>query len=221
MPVKIDPLVLRVEALLFASGKPLTVAEIGSALGIEDYRPVQAAVRQLSETYDGRQTALEVRRVGDAYALKLREEFVATAQPMTPLEIPERTLRTLTLIAYHQPVRQSVVARMVGDSAYEEVQRLRELGFINASPRGATLELRTTRQFSEYFGMASTRPEDIRRVLEQKLGVLPTAPMGASGIGMPALPEEETPPEPTAEALATIPPAVGSNRPAGPQNAPQ
>lgn len=221
MPSKIDDLVLRVEALLFASGKPLTVAEIGSALGVEDYHPVQAAVRQLADTYDGRQTALEVRRVGDGYALKLREAFVETAQPITPLEIPPHTLRTLTLIAYHQPVRQSVVARMVGDSAYEEVQRLRELGFVNASPKGATLELRTTRQFSDYFGMASSRPEDIRRVLEQKLGVLPTAPMGASGIGMPALPGEESPPAPSAEELAIIPSAaVGPTRPSV-QNAPQ
>ena len=220
MPTKIDSLVLRVEALLFASGKPLTVAEIGSALGVEDYRPVQAAVRQLSETYDGRQTSLEVRRVGDGYALKLRDEFVETAEPITPLEIPARTLRTLTLIAYHQPVRQSVVARMVGDSAYEEVQRLRDLGFVNASPKGATLELRTTRQFSEYFGMASSRPEDIRRVLEQKLGVLPTAPIGAAGIGMPALPDEEAPPEPSPEDLATIPVSVGPNRRLD-QNAPQ
>jgi|SRR5271157_180830 len=189
MPSKLDDLVFQVEAVLFASGKPLAVKEIADALGLEDYRPVQRAVRTLEQTYGNRQSALEVRRVGDRYALQLQEKYVPTVHSVTPVEMTPRTLRALTLIAYHQPILQSNLVRMIGDVAYEEVQRLRGIGLIHTEPKGSTLELTTTRRFAEYFGIASTRPEEIRRFLEQKLGVAPTMPP-PEGPG----PEEGVPP---------------------------
>lgn len=175
MPSKLDDLVFQVEAVLFASGKPLAVKEIAGALGLDDYRPVQRAVRTLEQTYGNRQSALEVRRVGDRYALQLREKYVTTVHSVTPVEMAPRTLRALTLIAYHQPILQSHIVRMIGDVAYEEVQHLRGIGLVHTEPKGSTLELTTTRRFAEYFGIASTRPEEIRRFLEQKLGVTPSA----------------------------------------------
>jgi segregation and condensation protein B len=176
MPSKLDDLVFQVEAVLFASGKPLSVTELTEALGLDDHRPVQRAVRTLEQTYGNRQSALEVRRVGDRYALQLQEKYVGTVHSVTPVEMAPRTLRALTLIAYHQPILQSHIVRMIGDVAYEEVQRLRGIGLVHTEPKGSTLELTTTRRFAEYFGIASTRPEEIRRFHEQKLGVAPSAP---------------------------------------------
>jgi segregation and condensation protein B len=194
MPSKLDDLVFQVEAVLFASGKPLAVKEIADALGLDDYRPVQRAVRTLEQTYGNRQSALEVRRVGDRYALQLQEKYVPTVHAVTPVEMTPRTLRALTLIAYHQPILQSNLVRMIGDVAYEEVQRLRGIGLIHTDPKGSTLELTTTRRFAEYFGIASTRPEEIRRFLEQKLGVAPAVPAPTS----PSPEEVATTPIPTA-----------------------
>ena len=180
MPAKVDDLVLRLEAILFAAGKPLSVKELTSAAEAPDFRPVQRALRKLARAYEARQTALEVRKVGDRYALQLRETFVPAAHSVAPVEMAPRTLKALTLIAYHQPILQSTLARMIGEAAYEEVARLRGLGLIHAEPKGSTLELRTTRTFAEYFGLSSTRPEEIRGFLEKKLGVSPQAPPGAS-----------------------------------------
>ncbi|HZY70579.1 MAG TPA: SMC-Scp complex subunit ScpB [Thermoplasmata archaeon] len=174
MPSKVDELVLQVEALLFASGRPLSVRELADALHLADHRPVQSALRHLATTYEGRQTALEVRHVGDKYALQVREGFVPVARAVTPIDMAPRTLKALTLIAYHQPMLQSVLARMLGDIAYDEVGRLRSLGLVRAEPHGATLELTTTRLFAEQFGIPTTDPEEIRKFLEQKLGVSPT-----------------------------------------------
>jgi segregation and condensation protein B len=190
MPSKLDDLVFQVEAVLFASGKPLAVKEIADALALDDYRPVQRAVRTLEQTYGNRQSALEVRRVGDRYALQLQEKYVPTVHAVTPVEMSPRTLRALTLVAYHQPILQSHLVRMIGDVAYEEVQRLRGIGLVHTEPKGSTLELTTTRRFAEYFGIASTRPEEIRRFLEQKLGVspssVPAAPAPPDGAPGPA-----------------------------------
>ncbi|HZY93105.1 MAG TPA: SMC-Scp complex subunit ScpB [Thermoplasmata archaeon] len=180
MPSKVDDLVLRVEAILFAAGKPLSVRELTDAAEAPDHRPVQHALRTLQRTYASRATALEVRRVGDRYALQLQENFVPAAHSVSPVEMAPRTLKALTLIAYHQPVLQSTLTRMIGEAAYEEVGRLRGLGLIHAEPKGATLELKTTRSFAEYFGIESTRPEEIRQFLEKKLGVTPAPPPGAA-----------------------------------------
>jgi len=206
MPSKLDDLVFQVEAVLFASGKPLAVKEIADALGLDDYRPVQRAVRTLEQTYENRQSALEVRRVGDRYALQLQEKYVPTVHSVTPVEMTSRTLRALTLVAYHQPILQSHLVRMIGDVAYEEVQHLRGIGLVHTEPKGSTLELTTTRRFAEYFGIASTKPEEIQRFLEQKLGVTPSTanPTASPDSGevppsAPAAPEgpaEPTPADP-------------------------
>ena len=171
LPAKTDALELRVEAVLFAAGRPLSVKELTEALGVDDFRRVQTALRKLIRTFDARQTSLEVRHVGDRYALQLRPEFVPSARSVTPVEMAPRTLKALTLIAYHQPILQSLLAKMLGEAAYEEVERLRGLGLIRAEPKGSTLELWTTKAFAEYFGIASTKPEEIRAFLETKLGV--------------------------------------------------
>jgi segregation and condensation protein B len=210
MPSRVDDLVLRVEAVLFASGKPLSVRELTDVLGTSDHRPVQAAVKRLAKTYTARQTALEVQRVGDRYALQLRAEFLPSAHSVTPVDLPPRTLRTLTLIAYHQPMLQSLLARMMGEVAYEEVGKLRGVGLIHAEPKGATLLLRTTKLFAEYFGIAATRPEEIRRFLEEKLGVDPaTLPAVVAPSEPSALAAEGTEPshEPTG-GIAVVSPAV-------------
>ncbi len=198
MPGRIDDLVFQIEAVLFASGKPLSVRELTSALGRDDYRPVQRAVRVLEQTYAHRQSALEVRRVGDRYALQLNEKYVPAVQSVTPVEMAPRTLRALTLIAYHQPILQSHLVRMIGDVAYEEVQHLRGIGLVHTETKASTLELTTTRRFAEYFGIASSRPEEIRRFLEQKLGVAPTAPA-------PAIPADLSEPVPASGAPEPAP----------------
>jgi len=198
MPSKLDDLVFEVEAVLFAAGKPLSTRELASALGMDDPRPVQHALRNLEETYRHRQSALEVRRVGDRYALQLQERFVPVVHAVTPVEMAPRTLRALTLIAYHQPVLQSVLVRMIGEVAYEEVQHLRGLGLVRTEPKGSTLELSTTRRFAEYFGIPSGRPQEIRRILEQKLGI-PSVPPPTETIVDPSVAGAE----PAAEAEGT------------------
>jgi segregation and condensation protein B len=173
VPARTDPLELKIEAILFAGGAPLSVKELTEKAGETDFRTVQRALRHLVRTYASRQTSLEIRRVGDRYALQVREEFLPSVHSVQPIEIPPRTLKSLTLIAYHQPMLQSVLVKMVGEYAYQEVAELQSFGLIRAEPKGSTLELTTTARFAEYFGIGSSRPEQIREFLAKKLGLPP------------------------------------------------
>lgn len=207
MPSKLDDLVFEVEAVLFAAGKPLSAKELADALEQADPRAVQRAVRTLEDTYRNRQSSLEVRKVGDRYALQLQERYVPIVHAVTPVEMAPRTVKALTLVAYHQPMLQSVLVRMIGDGAYGEVQHLRGLGLVHTEPKGATLELTTTRRFAEYFGIASSRPEEIRRFLEQKLGVPPPAAAPELPPNAPPEAPEVSESEAPAEAAPATPPA--------------
>jgi segregation and condensation protein B len=208
---KNDELVYQIEAVLFAAGKPLSAREIAAALGADDAHPVQRAVRSLEESYGDKPSALEVRRVGDRYALQLKERYVPTVHSVTPMEMAPRTLKALTLIAYHQPILQSMLVRMLGDVTYEEVAHLRGLGLVKTEPKGSTLELSTTKRFAEYFGIPSGRTEEIRRLLEQKLGVPPSS--GTPVAPAPSSPSPQAPPAPS-EASDPVPPEAARTAPA-------
>jgi segregation and condensation protein B len=182
-PAEVSPeerLLLQVEALLFAAGKPVTVHELVERLGLRDHRPVQKAIQRLSHNYGSRRTALELRRAGEGYSLQVRSEYLPVAHQVAPTEIPLRTLRVLALIAYHQPIRQSLLVKMIGDQAYEEVQALRGTDFIRASPRGGTLLLTTTPRFAEHFGLETTEKGKIKELLERRLGIAPVETLPAT-----------------------------------------
>ncbi|MBQ7405078.1 MAG: SMC-Scp complex subunit ScpB, partial [Candidatus Methanomethylophilaceae archaeon] len=77
-------------------------------------------------------------------------------------------MRTLSTIAYNQPVLQSELFKTRGPRTYDDVHKLIELGFVSGRKVGQTLELTTTKRFSEYFGIGSTRKADIRAWIESQ-----------------------------------------------------
>jgi segregation and condensation protein B len=198
-PRGVDPeLSLRVEALLFGAGKPLDTHELVARLGGDvDHVLVRRALKKLMRAYGSRQTSLEVRRAGDAWALQVRETYLPVAHRVTPTDIPAHTLRVLALIAFHQPIRQSLLARMVGEAAYSEVKVLRDLEFIHAAPKASTLELTTSTRFAQYFGLESTDKDRIRETLAKKLGIDPRSlgppppPEDGAGSSEPAPPPDD------------------------------
>ena len=201
VPATENDLLLKIEALLFAAGKPLTVHELAGSLGTPDWNAVQHLLKKLQHNYGSRQTALEIRRAGDGWAIQLKKDLTPVAHKVAAAEIPRRTLKTLALIAYHKPIRQSRLARMIGDYVYEDIPRLRELGFIRAAERANTLELTTTSKFAEYFGFETADKAKLKVLMEQGLGIeRPAAPADAA----PAE-EGEPPADPPAESQAAEP----------------
>ncbi|HEC80966.1 MAG TPA: hypothetical protein ENI42_00870 [Thermoplasmatales archaeon] len=60
---------------------------------------------------------------------------------------------------------------MIGPKVYDHVDILVEKKLVNAKPQGSTEVLTTSRLFPEYFGIDSTKPEEIREFLARKTGV--------------------------------------------------
>ncbi len=184
-----------VEAALFSAGKPLAAEEIAQTTGLPA-EVVTSALSALSKGYEERESSIEVLRIGEKWTMQIRAAYGERAHDFIPPELPKDLLKTSALIAYHQPVKQSDLVRMVGSKAYEHVKALTDHGLITTRPVGQTLELRTSASFPEFFGLPANDREEMRRLLATRTGA-PAQPMPGTGQttppGPPAKPEAESP----------------------------
>ena len=157
-----------VEAVLFASSKPLRMAEIEAASQLSD-DVIRRALAKLKKEYDGRGSAIEVVKIGIRYSMQLRKDLVGYGMPFAEVEVPKEVLKTAAYVAYNQPIKQSELAESLGSEVYEHVRILRSSGLISAKKQGQTLLLSTGKRFPEYFGIPSSKKEDIRRWMESQV----------------------------------------------------
>ncbi|MDD1773224.1 MAG: SMC-Scp complex subunit ScpB [Methanomassiliicoccales archaeon] len=156
-----------VESVLFSS-KPLKISEMASTAKLSESE-IRSAVKRLAKEYRDRGSAIEIVKIGPKYSMQLRKEFTECARPFTEKEVPDEVLKTAAMIAYHQPVLQSLLAKALGSEVYKDVGTLRSMGLVKAKKRGQTLQLTTTQRFAEYFGIEGSTREDIKRWMESQL----------------------------------------------------
>ncbi|RLF49937.1 MAG: SMC-Scp complex subunit ScpB [Thermoplasmata archaeon] len=155
-----------VEAVLFTAAKPMSVAEIAEVTGIDE-KVVRKAIKALIEEYNGRESAIEIARVGRKYVMQVRKEYASVVATLAPIRIPRHLIKTLALIAYYQPITQSTIRDMIGPKVYSHVQHLVELGLVKCRKRGKTYVLTTTKKFTEYFDIDAKSREELRKKIEE------------------------------------------------------
>ena len=155
-----------IEAALYVAGRPLDLKTLGSILRTRSKRRVQNLGRALIKKYENRDTALEVLELEDQrFVLQLKGEYSPRVRrlAMKPL-VSLGPLKTLSYIAYRQPVPQAQVIDMRGHHAYTHLQQLEEQGLIHRERAGRTRVIRTTEFFADYFGLS----HDLR-IMKQQL----------------------------------------------------
>ena len=164
-----DP-VLVVEAALFSAGKSLAVEEIAENTGL-DRRKVPGYLKELQQRYAAAATAIEVGRAGDKWSMQVRTQYAEKTTKLAPMEIPLKLLKTLALVAYHQPVLQSGLKDMIGDKVYEHIGLLVELGLVKKRVHERSFLVVTSERFPEYFGIPASDREGIKHYLAEKVGL--------------------------------------------------
>jgi segregation and condensation protein B len=130
-------------------------------------RQIAPAVAALAQEYEP--SAIEIVDMGGTYVMQLKNTYADRVKRFAPMELSESVLRTLAIIAYHQPVLQSALKQMVGSSVYDHVRELREKGFIKAKKEGRTKNITVTPYFYDYFGFGKKDREKIKEVLYEKI----------------------------------------------------
>ena len=167
-----------VEAMLFASDKPLSTAELASRMPLGCDAAV--AVRRLEEMYAGRGVALA--RVAGKWAFRTAPDLahLLTGEAVEERKLSRAAVETLAIVAYHQPVTRAEIEeiRQVGVSK-GTVDLLMELEWIKLGRRrqtpGRPVTFVTTERFLQHFGLESLK--DLPRLEElRQSGLLDSTP---------------------------------------------
>jgi segregation and condensation protein B len=159
-PIHAKNKVAMIEAALYVAGKPLDLKTLAAVVGIRSEDKARELARSLKAKYGSDGGCLEVLELSDGrFVMQLRPQFVqdvkrlATRQLLTP-----GPMKTLSFIAYRQPVTQSYLAKVRGNLAYSHVKQLREVGLVAEERLGRTKMLRTTENFADYFNLSHETP---------------------------------------------------------------
>ncbi len=145
-----------VEAALYVAGRPLDINELCSVLNTRSKNKTRKLVKTLMQEYTRRSTALEILELKDErYVLQLKSDLTPYVRKLVnrPL-LSTGPLKTLSYIAYRQPVPQKRVIDVRGNHAYGHVKLLKEMGLIVGERSGRSTLLRTTEYFADYFALS-------------------------------------------------------------------
>jgi len=156
-----------VEAALYSASENLKISDIAERTGLP-VEEVRTAVMDLRREYEERDSAIQIAKIGTEYRMMLRPEYSEVTGSFAKAELSGGALRTLTTIAYYQPVLQSELLKLRGPRVYEDVHTLVDMDFVAKKRAGNTWELTTTKKFAEYFGIGSTKIKDIQAWIKNK-----------------------------------------------------
>ncbi|MGF3523017.1 MAG: SMC-Scp complex subunit ScpB, partial [Candidatus Bathyarchaeia archaeon] len=132
------------EAALYVAGRPLNLNEICSVLNTRSKKRAQQYVQMLIQEYSSRRTPLEILALKDErYVMQLKSEFTPLVKKLVnrPL-LSSGPLRTLSYIAYRQPLSQKRVIEVRGQHAYGHIKLLKEMGLIATERNGRGIVLK-------------------------------------------------------------------------------
>jgi len=159
------------EAALYVAGRPLDINELCSVLKTRSKNKARKLARMLIKEYADRSTALEILELKDERCvLQLKAEFTPYVKKLVtrPL-LSTGPLKTLSYIAYRQPISQKRVVEVRGHHVYGHIKTLKEMDLIAAERRGRSTILRTTEYFADYFGLSHDVPtmkKELKHVFE-------------------------------------------------------
>ncbi|MDB5199078.1 MAG: scpB [Chitinophagaceae bacterium] len=179
--MELSQIIPHIEALIFASDKPLSTLElvdlINNALGfIEDKATldqVESSIEAIREKYDSEFYAFEMKESGGGWQFLTKKEYHKTIAQLNAdkylKKLSTASLETLSIIAYKQPITKSEIENIRGVNCDYAVQKLLEKELViiagrNEDAVGKPLIYTTSKSFMDYFGINS--PEDLPKIKE-------------------------------------------------------
>ncbi len=165
-----DEATARIESALYSAGRPLRVDELIRASGTESRTKTLDLINGIMKKTKSAFKALEVVILPDgSYVFQLKPEYSATVKKYAAKPIlPNATLKTLSYIAYMQPISSKHLVETRGSGVYAHLKELRQLDFITHQNVGRLKIYSTTDKFQKYFGIQGD-VEDLKQRLFSKV----------------------------------------------------
>jgi segregation and condensation protein B len=179
--MELSQIIPHIEALIFASEKPLTTLEIveliNNAFGFMEERispeQVDSCIRGIYEKYQSEFYPFEVRESGGGWQFLTKKDYHKTLSQLNGERFLKRlstaALETLAIIAYKQPITKGEIESIRGVNSDYSIQKLLEKELIVITGRneelpGKPLVYGTSKNFMDYFGINST--DDLPKIKE-------------------------------------------------------
>lgn len=179
--MELSEIIPHIEALIFASEKPLTAMDIveliNTAFGFMEERitldQVESCLEGIGEKYQSEFYPFEVRQSGGGWQFLTKKDFYKTIAQLNGDKFLKRlstaALETLAIIAYKQPVTKGEIESIRGVNSDYSIQKLLEKELVIISGRnehmpGKPLVYITSKTFMDYFGINS--PGDLPKIKE-------------------------------------------------------
>jgi segregation and condensation protein B len=187
MTMEISDLIPHIEALIFASDKPLTAMEmtelLNNAFGFMDDKlnldQIQTGIDGIVEKYRSEFYPFEVRESGGGWQFLSKKSFHKTIAQLNGEKFLKRlstaALETLAIVAYKQPITKGEIESIRGVNSDYSIQKLLEKELIviigrNEDMPGKPLIYATSKTFMDYFGINQTTDlPRLREVLGESL----------------------------------------------------
>lgn len=158
--MKKDEMISAFEALLFASGEPISIERVAQVFEIEP-EEVVSVMESLGDRLKKNKSGLELVRMENTYQLATKTEYAEYIKKA--FDIRRRTplspaaLEVLAVVAYNQPVTKSFIEQVRGVDCSGVVTTLIEKGLVEERGRlelpGKPLLYGTTKNFLRCFSL--------------------------------------------------------------------
>ena len=140
----------KVEAALFIAGKFMSVQEL---ITLTDINPIflKKILSDLQDKY--KNSGINIVQKDNLWKMDVAQDYIEMVNKLATgsSEFTKAEQETLAMIAYKQPIKQSIVIKIRGNKAYDHIKKFVEIGLLNKKKIGHTAELTLSSAFHDYF----------------------------------------------------------------------
>ena len=161
-----DEATAKIESALYSAGRPLSVEDLIRASGTESRPKTLALLDSIMKKTKNAFKSIEIVILPDGnYVFQLKPEYSSSVRRYASKPILSKaTQKTLSYIAFEQPVSSKQLLEIRGSGVYMHLKELRQLNFIENQNIGRMKIYSTTEKFQKYFGISG----DVN-ILKQRL----------------------------------------------------
>ena len=145
------------KAILFVSGRFLNMKEL---ISLSDLNPIiiRELLEKLKEKYEEIDSAIQIIEKNEAWKMDVKQEFSFIINKLATgsSEFSKAEQETLAIVAFKQPIKQSVIIKIRGNKAYDHIKKFTDLGMIRKKKMGHTYELNLKDEFYDYFNVTKS-----------------------------------------------------------------
>jgi len=152
-----------VEAIFFISGRFLSMQDLINLSNLNSL-VIKEAIEKIKERYSKEDSALEIVERDNLWKMDVKQEYHTIINKIATgsVEFSKAEQETLAIIAYKQPIKQSVIIKIRGNKAYEHIHKFLKLDLLKAKKEGHTNILTLSEEFYDYFNVSSSSKNPLK-----------------------------------------------------------